>query len=192
MKIHVISSSLSDESRSRKVAHIYHRRLRNRSIQSELIDLKEVNPPNFDNSSIFQTEVYKNLHMKLDEADGLVFASPVYNWGCCAELKKLIEYIGSTPMDGSLKGALFDKVITFVNAAGLPHSYMAYTTLASSLMLDFKCIINPYNVYIHNRHWNEEESLIDEAQKRIEKSVKVMIELTTLLKPRTYSSTWEI
>ena len=71
-----------------------------------------------------------------------------------------------------MRGAFFDKVVTFVNAAGLPHSYMAYTSLANSMMLDFKCIINPYNVYVHNRHWDGNDALINDAQKRIEKSTR--------------------
>ena len=192
MKIHVISSSLSNESRSRSLAQSYHNYLKTHSIDGEVIDLRDINPPNFDHSEIYESRAYKEIHSKIDEADGVVFASPVYNWGCCAELKKLIEYVGSTPTHSSMRGAFFDKVVTFVNAAGLPHSYMAYTSLANSMMLDFKCIINPYNVYVHNRHWDGNDALINDAQKRIEKSAKVMAELTRLLQARTYRSNWEI
>lgn len=87
--------------------------------------------------------------------------------------------------------ALFDKVITFVNAGGLPHSYTAFRELATSLILDFKCIINPYTVYAHTRHWSG-NNLSDDKMKRIEKSMFVMTELCDLLSKRTYSSTWEI
>jgi FMN reductase len=150
--------------------------------------------PNFDNASIYksESEVYRTLHFKISQTDGLVFASPAYNLTCCAELKKLVEYVGSTPEDGSLRGALFDKVVTFVNSAGLPHSYTAFTGLANSLMLDFKCIINPYNLYVHSKQWTGSERLCEAAQARFEKSMQVAVELTTLLAARTYRSRWEI
>ena len=155
------------------------------------IDLREVSAPNFDDDTIFDSNAYKLCHKEVLESDGLLLASPVYNWGCCAELKKFMEYVGSTPPDGSMKGAFFDKIVTVVNSAGLPHSYMASQSLVSSLLLDFKCIINPYNIYVHNRHWEGKE-LIDDAKNRIEKSMTVFVELVTLLANRTYKSEWEI
>ncbi|MEM1223729.1 MAG: NAD(P)H-dependent oxidoreductase, partial [Verrucomicrobiota bacterium] len=158
----------------------------------ELIDLQDLQLPNFDNRTIYQTSAYEELHQKIDHSDALVFASPVYNWGCFAELKKMVEAIGSTPPDKSVRGAFFDKVITFVNSAGLPHSYMAYTSLANSMMLDFKCIVSPYNLYVHNEQWDANGALVQAAQDRLNKSMKVLVELATLLKPRTYTSNWEI
>ena len=62
-------------------------------------------------------------------------------------------------------GALFDKVVTLLTAGGLAESYMAYTNTAISLMLDFKCVINPMGV---------------------------MMELGERRADRTYTSGWEI
>lgn len=163
--------------------------LEDNGIDTKYVDLDELNVPNFDNDTIYQSEQYKFLHNVTKEAAGVVLCSPTYNWGCCSELKKYIEYVGST--DEHHFGALYDKVITFVNAAGLPHSYMAHTPLANSLMLDFKCIINPYNVYVHDRHWINDQ-LSDERKPRLVKAMAVMVELCTLLKDRSYSSEWEI
>lgn len=192
IKFTVVSSSLARSSRSRELAKICVNTLKeNSDVSVDWIDLREVNAPNFDDDTIFDSDAYKHCHQTVLESDGLLLASPVYNWGCCAELKKFMEYVGSTPPDGSLKGAFFDKVVTVVNSAGLPHSYMASQSLISSLLLDFKCIINPYNIYVHNRHW-EEKGLIDEAKNRVEKSMTVFIELVTLLANRTYKSEWEI
>lgn len=162
-----------------------------RGVDAELVSLKGKLPSGFDDSNIYQTPGYLELHKLTAAADGLIFASPVYNWGLCAELKKFIECIGSTPEDGSRKGAFFDKVLTFVVSAGLPHSYMAYASIANSMMMDFKCVVNPYVAYIHNRHWKE-DVLVDEAKSRLEKSMMVMAEMTDLLAKRTYSSKWEI
>ena len=191
MQILVLSSSLDKNSRSRELAHTCQKVLERLHTETVFIDLAQLDVPNFDNDTIYQTQVYRQLHEATRQSDGVVLCSPVYNWGVSSELKKYVEYVGSTPADGSLEGALFDKVITFVNSGGLPHSYTAFGETATSLMLDFKCIVNPYHVYAHNRHWSDGE-LDAEIIKRIEKSMFVMMELCRLLVGRTYSSTWEI
>lgn len=191
MYILVVSSGLDPNSRSRELAKSCLNALRALGCETKYVDLAELDVPNFDNDTIYGTTQYKQLHQLTDEAFGLVLCSPTYNWGCCSELKKYIEYVGSTPPDGSLTGALFDKVVTLVNSAGLPHSYMAHSALSTSLSLDFKCIINPYNLYVHNRHWVDGK-LSRERMPRLEKSMKVMAELCHLLSARTYKSGWEL
>lgn len=62
---------------------------------------------------------------------------------------------------------------------GKPHPY------------DCPEISRTFNIYIHDRYWQEGE-LIDKATARIRKSMQVAAELTTLLRGRTYASTWEI
>lgn len=189
-KILVVSSSLDPQSRSEKLARMCEDHLRKGS-EVRFISLKDYPLQGLDLHQPLKSEVYRQLHAFVSEADGLVLASPIYNWSCCAELKRFVEVVGTTPPDGSLKGAFYDKVIAFVNAAGLPHSYMAFEGLAASMMLDFKCVISPYNVYASNHDW-EGETLRDKAVQRLSKSMDVFLELTSLLKPRTYKSTWEI
>ena len=138
-----------------------------------------------------KSENYRQLHSFASEADGLVLASPVYNWGCCAELKRFIEVIGTTPPDGSTRSPFFDKVITFVNSAGIPHSYTAFSGIAIPMMIDFKCIVSPYNIYVSNRDW-ETAGLSTSATARVSKSMDVFVELLTLLEGRSYKSGWEI
>ncbi|GAL02638.1 electron transport and membrane-associated energy conservation [Photobacterium aphoticum] len=191
MYILVVSSSLDPNSRSRTLAQLCVAELEGQHIGIKYVDLAEYDVPNFDNDTIYHTEQYRQLHQLTQDAAGIVLCSPVYNWGCCSELKKYIEYVGSTPPDGNLTGALFDKVITFVCSAGLPHSYMATSALSASLSLDFKCIINPYQVYVHDRHWVN-NTLSDERWPRLKKSMFVMAELCQLLSARTYQSHWEI
>jgi hypothetical protein len=60
-----------------------------------------------------------------------------------------------------------------------------------SMVLDFKCILNPYTVYVHNRHW-EGETLGEEATGRIDQSAAVLAELMKCLAARTYRSSWDI
>ncbi len=88
---------------------------------------------------------------------------------------------------GAIRGPFFDKIITFVNAAGLPQSYMAFSSMAISMMLDFKCIINPYTVYVDNSAWTG-ETLSEKATARMRKSAQVMAELMQCLERRNYHS----
>lgn len=190
MKILVVSSSFDPESRSEELARRCHTQLA-RGSDATFIRLKDYALTGRDLHAPLDSTVYRELHTRVAEADGLVLASPVYNWSCCAELKRFVELIGTTPSDGSVRGAFFDKVVGFVNAAGGPHSYMAFSALATSMMIDFKCVVSPYNVYITNRDW-EPSGLSARATARLAKSMEVLLELTTLLKPRVYRSAWEI
>jgi len=190
MRSLVISSSLDASSRSERLARLYADALTERGVETRLILLKDYPLPRFDNSeATYQDPTYRTLYDAADRADGLVLAGPVYNWGPCAELKRFVEVVGATT--ASLRSPFFDKIITFVNAAGLPHSYMAFAPLAVSMVLDFKCILNPYNVYVHNRQWTE-DALNEEAQARLSKSAGVMAELQERLANRDYRSQWEI
>jgi len=132
MRILIVSSSLDVASRSERLATMCSDYLISTGKDAQFLSLKDYPLEGFDKSKLDDSEVYLLLHKMVTEADGLVLASPVYNWGCCAELKKFIEYVGSTTPDGKVRGAFFDKVVTFVNNAGLPHSYMAFTSLAAS------------------------------------------------------------
>ena len=69
---------------------------------------------------------------------------------------------------------------------------MAYTNTAISLMLDFKCVINPYNVHVPEDAWNAAGELDARSERRLRKSMGVMMELGERLADRTYSSGWEI
>ena len=196
MRSLVLSSSLDASSRSERLARAYAEALAERGVEVRKCSLKDYPLPRFDNGpAIAADPSYRALHAAASEADGLVLAGPVYNWGCCAELKRFVEVVGTTPPDGSLRGPFFDKVVTFVNAAGLPHSYMAFAPLAVSMMLDFKCVINPYHVYVHNRHWSgaaPDDVLVEEASDRLRKSALVMADLMRCLAKRECRSGWEV
>lgn len=189
--ISVVSSSLDPDSRSARIAQLCLANLGGHGVSTELIDLKSVPLGRFDNDTVYRTPEYSQLHAQIARADGLILCTPIYNWSVSSELKRLIEVTGSTPPDGSLRGAWFDKVLTFAGAAGLPHAYMAFGPLANSLMLDFKCIVNPYGIYLTRRDWDG-NSLTEAAQARLEKTLAVMLELTVLLRGRSYRSDWQL
>jgi FMN reductase len=158
----------------------------------QFVTLKDYPLPKFDNgSAMLKDPSYRALHDAASKADALVLASPIYNWGCSAELKRFLEVVGTNPPGENVRSPFFDKLVTFVNAAGLPQSYMAFSSMAISMMLDFKCIINPYTVYVDNSAWTG-EALSENAMTRMQKSAQVLAELMQCLARRTYHSRWEI
>lgn len=172
MRVLVLFSSLDISSRSEKLARLYAETLSALGADTQFETLKEYTLPRFDNgSALLKDPSYRALHDAASRADGLVLANPIYNWGCCAELKTFVEVVGTNPPGENVRSPFFDKIITFVNAAGLPQSYMAFSSLAISMMLDFKCIINPYTVYVDNAGWTG-ETLGATATNRMQKSAK--------------------
>src|ERR1700742_4583568 len=106
MKILIVSSSHDPNSRSEKLAVLSSDILSTKNVASDLVRLKDFPLPAFSNANIPSAEHYPRLHQLAAQADALILASPVYNWGCCGELKKFIEFAGATTPDGSIKGAL--------------------------------------------------------------------------------------
>jgi multimeric flavodoxin WrbA len=188
----VISSSLDVSSRSEKLARIYADLLSTSGVEVRFVTLKDYPLPKFDNGTAILTDPsYRALYDAASNADALVLASPIYNWGCAAELKRFLEVVGTNPPGENVRSPFFDKLITFVNAAGLPQSYMGFSSMAISMILDFKCIINPYLVYVDNSAWTG-ETLSEKAMTRMQKSAQVMAELMQCLAKRNYHSRWQI
>ena len=186
----VVSSSLNPESRSERIARRYSEALVTREVASTFVTLKDYDLPGFDNPSELPSDC-ESLHRMVLDAEAVVLAGPIYNWGCSAELKRFVEFVGTIPPDGSRRGAFFDKILTFISSAGLPHSYMGFAPTMASMILDFKCIINPYYIYVHNQHWNADR-INDDTSRRIERSADVLVELMRALRGRAYASGWDV
>jgi len=187
----ILSCSLDPNSRSRLLAKEAQRRLSDQGHVTTFIDLREFPLPSFDNDRAYQAERLAYLNEAIRGADGVVLAVPIYNWSVGGAAKNLVEITGSTDEARGLTSPWFDQVVTFLVAGGLPHSYTAHMPFATSLMLDFKCVINPYHVYATSRDYSESgwsERLIA----RLEKTLQVSTELGVRLRDRTYRSGWEI
>ena len=192
MRSLVLSSSLDPASRSERLAQMYAEALSGEGVEVEYVSLKDHPLPRFDNGpELLANQSYRKLHEAARSADGLVFASPVYNWMCSAALKQFLEVVGTTPPDGSARSPFFDKVISFINSAGIDNSYMAFSSTAISMMLDYKCIVNPYIVYVDNHGWDGDE-LREKHSKRLQRSARIMADLIRRLAGRGYSSRWEV
>ncbi|EIZ77306.1 hypothetical protein WSK_4146 [Novosphingobium sp. Rr 2-17] len=192
MKITVLGCSLDPKSRSQVLAVSSVNIIRNAGHQVTLIDLREIGGiPPFDNDGAFDDPRYKLLHRAVADADGVVLSTPVYNWGLSSVTKALIELTGATG-EQNRTSAWFDKVVTFICAGGLPHSYMAYGSIAQSMMLDFKCIINPHVAYATERDWSAIGEPSADFAARLRRVLMVKLDLAHCLMARSYSSKWEV
>lgn len=191
LSLAVLSCSLNPESHSFLLAKEAERRLVSAGHVVTLVDLREQPLPAFDDDRIYELEELASLNEVIRTADGVLLAAPVYNWSIGSAAKNLIEATGSTDSLRGLVSPWFDQLVTFLIAGGLPHSYTAHTSLAASLMLDFKCVINPYHVYTTGRDWVGDR-LEGEAADRLDQALQVKVDLAERLRGRTYRSRWQV
>jgi NAD(P)H-dependent FMN reductase len=148
-------------------------------IDLEWIEYKNHLLPDFDNDTIIR------------RSSAVIVVSPIYNWTTCASLKKIVEATGCENPANGQRSAWFDKIVTFVCIAGSPVNYMSYSGLAMGLMLDFKCVINPYQVYATSEDFLD-DGFSQKLQTRARRALMVKSELIEGLKNRKYTSGWEI
>ena len=139
MNLLIISSSLNPGSKSRHLADAASAALAAQGINHEQLDLRDLPLPLCDGGKAYGDPNTAKAGQIIGAADGIIIASPIYNYDVNAALKNLIELTG--------KGAWENKTVAFLNAAGGPSSYMSIMALAGSLMLDFRCVIVPRFVY---------------------------------------------
>jgi FMN reductase len=192
MKVTILSCSLDPSSKSRILAEASRAWLVEKGHNVSLLDLRELPLPDFDNATVFRHPNYTVLRNTVLEADSVIIASPVYNWSLSSTLKKVIEATGCHDPGSGITSAWFDKIVTFLCAGGVYHSYMAYAPVANSLMMDFKCIINPHVVYAVGGDFDSENTIEPKIVARLDKVMRVMVELTERLANREYRSQWEV
>ena len=190
MRVLIVSSSLNPQSRSDRLAVLARAWLADHGHEATLIRLADLGLPRLNPDAVYDHPGYRAAAALVASADNLILASPVYNWSPCAEMKNFIELVGCT--DARHPTPLFDKLVSFIFAAGLPHSYMAIGSLALPLMLDFRCLINPHQAYLHNRHWEDPDTLTDKGHDKLNRMLSTHVDLGTRLQTFSVTQQWEV
>lgn len=174
MKPHhlVISCSLNPESKSRHLATALHRALIQRDASAELADLREWPVPLCDGNSAYNDAKVMDIAERIRRAHCILLSVPIYNFDVSAAAKNLIELAGRN-MEG--------KIVGFLCAAGGKSSYMSVMSFASSLMLDFRCLILPRFVYATGEAFNESGLKDPAVRERVEQLAGEAIRITTAL-----------
>lgn len=138
MNILVVSASLNPDSNSRLLAREAERVLAADGLAPVFLDLRDLPLPLCDGNSTYEHENVLKADKFIASADGIIVATPIYNYDANAAVKNLVELTGD---------AWENKVVGFLCASGGDGSYMSIMALANSLMLDFRCVIVPRFVY---------------------------------------------
>ena len=169
----VISTSGNPQSNSRRMARIAFRHLEKTKVDCAWLDISELELPLCDADACYTKPGSQRVSKALEAADGILLATPVYNYDVAAAAKNLVELTGS---------AWEDKVVGFLCAAGGMSSYMSVMAFANSLMLDFRSVIIPRFVYATGRAFVGDALKDKEVGERIEELADELVRFTKALR----------
>jgi FMN reductase len=169
----VISTSGNPDSNSRRMGRIAFHRLEKAKVECEWLDISQLDLPLCDADACYAKPGSQQVGKAIRAADGILLATPVYNYDVSAAAKNLVELTG--------KG-WEEKVVGFLCAAGGMSSYMSVMAFASSLMLDFRSVIIPRFVYATGRAFEGDELMDKEVGERIAALADELIRFTKALR----------
>ena len=138
----------------------------------EFFNLQENPLPMCDGDECYDLAEVLDFREKIKNAEGIIMATPVYNFNTSSGAKNIIELGGSM---------LYDKTFGFLCAAGGRNSYMSVMSLANSLMLDFRCYIIPKFVFATKNDFEEKKIVNPEIKDRIEELGSELIRVSSAL-----------
>jgi len=174
MSFLVISCSLNPNSRSRILARTAHARLLHAGADAEYIDLQDYVLPFCDGDACYDDPAVQDLARRIQDADGILLAAPVYNYDLSAVAKNLLELTGS---------AWTEKTVGILCAAGGRTSYMAPMAFANSLMLDYRCVVIPRFVYATEAAFRGGEVADEVILERIDEVATALVRFARALNP---------
>jgi FMN reductase len=141
--------------------------------ECEWLDISELDLPLCDADACYAKPGSQRVGKAIKAADGILLATPVYNYDVSAAAKNLVELTGS---------GWEEKVVGFLCAAGGMSSYMSVMPFANSLMLDFRSVIIPRFVYATGQAFDGDELKDEAVRKRVEALADELIRFTTALR----------
>jgi FMN reductase len=169
----VVSTSGNPDSNSRRMGRIAFQHLEKAKAECAWLDIRELDLPLCDADACYTKPGSRKVSKAIEAADGILLATPVYNYDVAAAAKNLVELTGS---------AWDDKVVGFLCAAGGMSSYMSVMAFANSLMLDFRSVIIPRFVYATGRAFEGDDLKDNEVLQRIEEVANELIRFTKALR----------
>lgn len=165
----VISTSGNPASNSRRMGRVAFQHLQKQKVDCAWIDISELDLPLCDADKCYLNASAIKLNKAIETADGILVATPVYNYDVAAAAKNMLELTGS---------AWEEKVVGFLCAAGGSSSYMAVMAFANSLMLDFRSVIIPRFVYAIGDAFDGDKITDPEVDERIKQVADDLVRFT--------------
>jgi FMN reductase len=138
----------------------------------EFFDLQENPLPMCDGDKCYDLPEVIDFRDKIDKANGIIMAIPIYNFNVSSGAKNIVELGGKK---------LYDKNFGFLCAAGGKNSYMSVMGLANSLMIDYRCYIIPKFVYAIKKDFDDNKVTDSDIKERIKELGNEMIRITKAL-----------
>ena len=139
---------------------------------TEFFDLQDNPLPMCDGDECYDLPEVLAFREKVENADGIIMAIPVYNFNVSSGAKNIVELGGRM---------LYDKTFGFICAAGAKSSYMSVMSLANSLMIDFRCYIIPKFVYATKHDFENEKLINKDIKDRIKELGRELIRVSKAL-----------
>jgi FMN reductase len=172
----VISTSGNPDSNSRRMAQAAFEWLKKHKAECDYLDISRLNLPLCDADVCYNHPEAQKISGAIESADGIILATPVYNYDVNAAAKNLVELTGS---------AWEGKIVAFLCAAGGMSSYMSVMSFANSLMLDFRSVIIPRFVYATGDAFDGDKLVDKKVARRIEQVSEELVRFTTGLRGGT-------
>jgi FMN reductase len=169
----VVSTSGNPDSNSRRMGRIAFNHLEKSKVKCQWLDISKLGLPLCDADTCYTQPAAQNLNKAIESADGILIATPVYNYDVSAAAKNMVELTGSS---------WEDKVVGFLCAAGGMSSYMSVMAFANSLMLDFRSVIIPRFVYATGDAFDGDKLNDAKIAKRIEEVADELVRFTNALR----------
>jgi FMN reductase len=169
----VVSTSGNPDSNSRRMGRLAFAQLQKAKADCTWLDISELGLPLCDADACYTQPSSQKLSKAVEAADGILIATPVYNYDVSAAAKNMVELTGS---------AWEDKVVGFLCAAGGMNSYMSVMAFANSLMLDFRCVIIPRFVYATGNAFDGEDLKDSKISARVEEVAGELMRFTKALR----------
>lgn len=169
----VISTSGNPDSNSRRMGRLAFAHLEKAEVDCAWLDISELGLPLCDADTCYTQPSAVELSKAIEAADGILIATPVYNYDVSAAAKNMVELTGS---------AWEDKIVGFLCAAGGMNSYMSVMAFANSLMLDFRSVIIPRFVYATGRAFEGDDLKDEKVGERIAELTSELIRFTKALR----------
>lgn len=169
IKIHVISTSASEESKSRQCLPFLINSLKKIGVKITQSDIRDFTPIWVDDKELKEIpKEYYKLYSTVKKVDGVILAFPVYNYTISSAAKAISEIIAD---------ALEDKPVGFLVAAGSIRSHLVVAEFMKSMMFEQNTLCYPKFVMV------TKEDLIDnklsqELTKRIEEFAQGFAQFT--------------
>ena len=139
---------------------------------TEFFDLQDNPLPMCDGDECYDLPEVLAFREKVENAEGIVMAIPVYNFNVSSGAKNVVELGGRM---------LYDKIFGFICAAGAKSSYMSVMSLANSLMIDFRCYIIPKFVYATKHDFDNGKITNSDIEDRIEELGNELVRVSKAL-----------